>query len=264
MLKDGILQQVGTPRDLYEQPEQRLRRRLHRQPGDEPASRRTSVEGGVKFGDYVDPADPRRRRRRPAASRSPSACGPRTSRSPWTRGQGLPVDGGPRRGARRGRLPVRPRGRRRPAHRHRRARRRPGAPTRATVNDPSRPRSCSPGGSASGTARRSTRSHGKRLSARASCRLASCIHERLALTSPRRPSIRRLLDLPWDLPLEDWPTDTIAALPKGISRHIVRFANLSGYVIAVKETTNELATQGVRHAADARSVSRCRASSPSP
>jgi len=52
-----------------------------------------------------------------------------------------------------------------------------------------------------------------------------------------------LLDLPWDLPLEDWPTDRIAALPKGISRHIVRFANLSGYVIAVKETTNELATR---------------------
>ena len=52
-----------------------------------------------------------------------------------------------------------------------------------------------------------------------------------------------LLDLPWDLPLEDWPTDRIAALPKGISRHIVRFANLSGYVIAVKETSNELASR---------------------
>lgn len=52
-----------------------------------------------------------------------------------------------------------------------------------------------------------------------------------------------LLDLPWHLPLEAWPTDTIAALPKGISRHVVRFANLSGYVIAVKETTNDLASQ---------------------
>jgi hypothetical protein len=52
-----------------------------------------------------------------------------------------------------------------------------------------------------------------------------------------------LLDLPWELPLEDWPTDRIAALPKGISRHIVRFANLSGYVIAVKETSNELASR---------------------
>ncbi|MFD1714556.1 DUF4032 domain-containing protein [Amnibacterium flavum] len=50
-----------------------------------------------------------------------------------------------------------------------------------------------------------------------------------------------LLDLPWDLPLETWPDDTIAALPKGISRHLVRFVHLSGYVIAVKETTDELA-----------------------
>jgi hypothetical protein len=50
-----------------------------------------------------------------------------------------------------------------------------------------------------------------------------------------------LLDLPWDLPLELWPEDTIAALPKGISRHLVRFVHLSGYVIAVKETTDELA-----------------------
>lgn len=50
-----------------------------------------------------------------------------------------------------------------------------------------------------------------------------------------------LLDLPWDVPLEDWPDKNIAALPKGISRHLVRFVNLSGYVIAVKETSEELA-----------------------
>jgi hypothetical protein len=50
-----------------------------------------------------------------------------------------------------------------------------------------------------------------------------------------------LLDLPWHLPLEDWPEETIAALPKGISRHLVRFVHLGGYVIAVKETTIELA-----------------------
>ncbi|AJM77251.1 DUF4032 domain-containing protein [Rathayibacter toxicus] len=50
-----------------------------------------------------------------------------------------------------------------------------------------------------------------------------------------------LLDLPWNLRLEDWPNDYIAALPKGISRHTVRFAHLSGHVIAVKETTAEMA-----------------------
>ncbi|MEV1131569.1 DUF4032 domain-containing protein [Agromyces sp. NPDC049794] len=50
-----------------------------------------------------------------------------------------------------------------------------------------------------------------------------------------------LLDLPWDLPLESWPNDTIAALPKGISRHLVRFAHLAGHVVAIKETTAEMA-----------------------
>ncbi|MBX3104836.1 MAG: DUF4032 domain-containing protein [Cryobacterium sp.] len=50
-----------------------------------------------------------------------------------------------------------------------------------------------------------------------------------------------LLDLPWELPLESWPDHTIAALPKGISRHIVRFVQLSGYVVALKETSPELA-----------------------
>jgi hypothetical protein len=50
-----------------------------------------------------------------------------------------------------------------------------------------------------------------------------------------------LLDLPWNLPLELWPDDVIAALPKGISRHLVRFVHLSGYVIAIKETSAELA-----------------------
>ena len=44
-----------------------------------------------------------------------------------------------------------------------------------------------------------------------------------------------LLDLPWDVPLEDWPAETIAALPRGISRHTVRFVRLSGRVIAIKE-----------------------------
>lgn len=50
-----------------------------------------------------------------------------------------------------------------------------------------------------------------------------------------------LLDLPWNIPLDQWSNEHIALLPKGISRHLVRFANLSGYVIAIKETTAEMA-----------------------
>lgn len=44
-----------------------------------------------------------------------------------------------------------------------------------------------------------------------------------------------LLDLPWHIPLAQWPEEILAALPRGISRHVVRFARLSGRVIAVKE-----------------------------
>ncbi len=50
-----------------------------------------------------------------------------------------------------------------------------------------------------------------------------------------------LLDLPWHLPLEAWPNENIAALPKGLSRHTVRFAHLGDHVIAIKETLFELA-----------------------
>jgi hypothetical protein len=50
-----------------------------------------------------------------------------------------------------------------------------------------------------------------------------------------------LLDLPWATPLELWPDDTIASLPKGISRHLVRFAHLGGHVIAIKETSEKFA-----------------------
>jgi hypothetical protein len=50
-----------------------------------------------------------------------------------------------------------------------------------------------------------------------------------------------LLDLPWHLPLESWPEENIASLPKGLSRHTVRFAHLSGHVIAIKETLPDLA-----------------------
>jgi hypothetical protein len=50
-----------------------------------------------------------------------------------------------------------------------------------------------------------------------------------------------LLDLPWHLPLDTWPDEAIASLPKGISRHLVRFVHLSGAVVAIKETTEEMA-----------------------
>jgi len=50
-----------------------------------------------------------------------------------------------------------------------------------------------------------------------------------------------LLDLPWNVPLELWPDETIATLPKGISRHLVRFVHFGGHIVAIKETSAELA-----------------------
>ncbi|MFT4214434.1 MAG: DUF4032 domain-containing protein [Microbacterium sp.] len=50
-----------------------------------------------------------------------------------------------------------------------------------------------------------------------------------------------LLALPWTTPLDEWGNDVIVSLPKGLSRHLVRFADLSGRVVAIKETTGEMA-----------------------
>ena len=53
----------------------------------------------------------------------------------------------------------------------------------------------------------------------------------------RTEGASELLGLPWDTSLEDWPESALAALPRGLSRHVVRFAHLEGSVVAVKETT---------------------------
>jgi Domain of unknown function (DUF4032)/Lipopolysaccharide kinase (Kdo/WaaP) family len=50
-----------------------------------------------------------------------------------------------------------------------------------------------------------------------------------------------LIDLPWSVPLEEWPADHLVALPQGISRHVVRFVRLAGTVYAVKETRERIA-----------------------
>jgi hypothetical protein len=52
-----------------------------------------------------------------------------------------------------------------------------------------------------------------------------------------------MLDLPWELPLETWPDEHLAALPRGISRHVVRFVKLSGRVLAVKEIKADIAVR---------------------
>ncbi|NLA09867.1 MAG: DUF4032 domain-containing protein [Microbacteriaceae bacterium] len=63
----------------------------------------------------------------------------------------------------------------------------------------------------------------------------------MALSISARTVDPGLLALPWDLPLAQWPSSVIVSLPKGLSRHLVRFALLSGGVVAVKETTEQMA-----------------------
>jgi Domain of unknown function (DUF4032)/Lipopolysaccharide kinase (Kdo/WaaP) family len=50
-----------------------------------------------------------------------------------------------------------------------------------------------------------------------------------------------ILTLPWDLPLVEWGEDVVVRLPRGISRHIVRFIRLGDHVYAVKETREPIA-----------------------
>ena len=49
------------------------------------------------------------------------------------------------------------------------------------------------------------------------------------------PDPTDLLTLPWSTPLEKWPKEKLVSLPRGISRHVVRFVRIGGIVYAIKE-----------------------------
>jgi hypothetical protein len=55
-----------------------------------------------------------------------------------------------------------------------------------------------------------------------------------------------MLDLPWDMPLEEWPEWYLISLPRGISRHVVRFTRLNGRVYALKEVVESYAEREYR------------------
>jgi hypothetical protein len=46
-----------------------------------------------------------------------------------------------------------------------------------------------------------------------------------------------LLDLPFDRPLEEWDDPRIVQVPRGISRHVVRFVRAHNQIFAIKEAT---------------------------
>jgi hypothetical protein len=55
-----------------------------------------------------------------------------------------------------------------------------------------------------------------------------------------------MLDFPWDVPLLHWPQELLIALPRGISRHVVRFVDVSGTIMALKEIPEPLARKEFR------------------
>ena len=56
-----------------------------------------------------------------------------------------------------------------------------------------------------------------------------------------RPGQPDFLDLPWDEPLEEWETDRLAVVERGIGRHVVRFVEYERAFFALKEIPHEIA-----------------------
>jgi tRNA A-37 threonylcarbamoyl transferase component Bud32 len=65
--------------------------------------------------------------------------------------------------------------------------------------------------------------------------------ERMRMQLVPRPGQPDFLDLPWDEPLEDWESERLAVVERGISRHVVRFVEYSGAFYALKELPHRLA-----------------------
>ena len=51
----------------------------------------------------------------------------------------------------------------------------------------------------------------------------------------------KMFTLPWNQPLAMWPDDLLVNLPRGISRHVVRFVRVGDDVYAMKEITRSVA-----------------------
>jgi hypothetical protein len=55
-----------------------------------------------------------------------------------------------------------------------------------------------------------------------------------------------IVSLPWSTPLEEWPEDLLVALPRGLSRHVVRIVRLGTRTYAIKETQRDIAFREYR------------------
>jgi tRNA A-37 threonylcarbamoyl transferase component Bud32 len=56
----------------------------------------------------------------------------------------------------------------------------------------------------------------------------------------------QLITLPWGTPLAHWPAENLVALPRGLSRHVVRFVRVGTEVYALKEVVEHIARREYR------------------
>jgi hypothetical protein len=68
----------------------------------------------------------------------------------------------------------------------------------------------------------------------------------VAFQMRRRTGHPDFLDLPWDLPLETWRHERLVDVPRGISRHVVRFVRYGDAIYALKELPQRLAEREYR------------------
>jgi len=61
-----------------------------------------------------------------------------------------------------------------------------------------------------------------------------------------QPAEPAMLDLPWTVPLAEWPRDRLVQVVRGISRHVVRFICEGGILYALKELPVEAAQREYR------------------
>ena len=71
------------------------------------------------------------------------------------------------------------------------------------------------------------------------------------MTNPRfrlvaRDDQRAFLELPWQLPLKEWPAELLVDVKRGIGRHVVRFVDLDGAFYALKELPQRFAEREYR------------------
>lgn len=69
----------------------------------------------------------------------------------------------------------------------------------------------------------------------------SSSEEKSVLKITAASSNPQMFTLPWEQPLSTWPNELFVNLPRGISRHIVRFVHVGSEVYAMKEITKQVA-----------------------